>query len=128
MEKELYKWQWIRTWDDEPLYNCLKDLPVGWVKAFGQQMVDELNAILVKYNLVDEYSIAQVKEKFGGLRWYDNFTTVSAAEEYYTWLQKYEDLSVQTCIVCGEPGTMRHTRWISPYCDICVPTNREEYR
>jgi len=113
------QWRMIRTWKDEPLYDCMEDIPVGWRRAFGQQMVDELDAILNKYNYADKYVVAQVKEKFGELRWYDCGIPVEASEEYNAWLTKYEELSVQTCISCGEPGIMRNDGWLSPYCNKC---------
>ena len=42
----------------------------------------------------------QVKEKFGGLRFYIN----GASEEIYKRIQTAEDLSYKTCETCGEKG------------------------
>ena len=99
------------TWWDE--------IPVGWVKAFGEQMCDELLEILNKADYVDEYQIVQIKEKFGGLRWYDNGVPDIVWDEYKDWLYKYEELSFKTCIFCGEPATRMTTGWILPVCDYC---------
>lgn len=99
------------TWWDE--------IPVGWAKAFGEQMCDELLEILKKADYVDEYKIIQIKEKFGMLRWYDNGVPNSIWEEYEDWLDKYEVMSEKTCIVCGAPATHMTTGWIMPVCDSC---------
>ena len=99
------------TWWDE--------IPVGWAKAFGEQMCDELLEILNKADYVDEYQIVQIKEKFGGLRWYDNGVPDIVWDEYKDWLDKYEELSFKTCIFCGEPATQMTTGWILPVCDYC---------
>lgn len=116
-----YKWlASLNLWTNE--YNqersCLEDMPEAWANTFGDQMVEELNEILVKYNLVDTYHITQVKEKFGGLRWYDEGITTEAWDEYYVWLRKYENLSEETCAICGDKGTLRtDIGWILPLCE-----------
>ena len=95
------------------------DIPNGWNKAFGDKMVDELNDILVKYNFADKYTIVQIKEKFGSLRWYDNGIPKEAHDEFHAWLNKYEGFSYDTCISCGKPSTHTTTGWIVPLCDNC---------
>ena len=45
-------------------FTWLDDLPEGWRKAFGLQMVEELDQILRKANYQDKYKIAQIKEKW----------------------------------------------------------------
>lgn len=47
-------------------------MPEGWRIAFGDQLLEELEAELEKFNYQNEYRIMQIKEKFGGLRWYDS--------------------------------------------------------
>ena len=78
-------------WPDEPEkhpdydyeYTWLDDMPEGWRIAFGDQIVEEIHQELVKYNYVDQYSLCQIKEKYGGLRWYDNGTPVGKLSEKY---------------------------------------------
>jgi len=104
--------------DEEGQYKSWADeIPQGWYIAFGEQMIDELNDLLIKYDFVTHYSIAQIKEKFGTLRWYDNGVPEAGVDEFYAWEDKYERLSAKTCIVCGAPGEIRHNRWIEPLCD-----------
>lgn len=82
-------------------------------------MIDDLNELLVKYDFVDEYRIIQVKEKFAQLRWYDNGIPIEASKEYDDWLSKYETLSEEICIVCGDKASHTTKGWILPLCDKC---------
>lgn len=53
-----------KTMDSE--FTWLDDLPEGWRKAFGLQMIEELDQILRKVDYQDKYQITQIKEKW---RW-----------------------------------------------------------
>jgi len=68
-------------------------------------------------DLLDEYMVVQIKEKYGGLRWYDAGCTKRWYDEI---LPKYERLSVRTCIHCGKPAAFISTGWISPWCADCA--------
>lgn len=63
-----YPWLQLRNvWTNEIVddeLTWLDDLPKGWRKAFGLQMVEELDQILRKANYQDKYKIAQIKEKW----------------------------------------------------------------
>ena len=87
----------------------------GWRKAFGIQMCKEIRAALLSHGwkYLFKYRIMQIKEKFGELRWYDEFST----QDIQDIIDKYEDISRRTCLVCGKPATKMSTGWISPYCD-----------
>lgn len=65
-----YPWLQIRNvWTNEKLddkFTWLDDLPEGWRKAFGLQIVEDLDQILKKTNYQDKYKITQIKEKW---RW-----------------------------------------------------------
>ena len=58
---------------------------------------------------------AQVKEKFGGLRFYmDN------ADDYvYGILSMAESLSFRTCETCGAPGKTGGVGWLTTRCETC---------
>ena len=107
----------IKDYDYEWTY--LDDIPEGWKKAFGVQMCEELRNILLEADYLDKYRVVQVKEKYGGLRWYDNGVPKSIYNKHRQWEHKYEQLSEKTCIRCGKPGTMMTNGWISPWCDEC---------
>ena len=104
------------NYDDMMTYTWLDNMPIGWRIAFGEQMCKEIKEELVKNNELDFYEIIDIKEKFGGLRWYDN--------SYLPGIQfikaKYEALSEKTCITCGKPAKWISGGWISPYCDECA--------
>jgi len=91
-------------------------LPHGWKKTLGRQLCEYLKAELVKKNLLKNYSIQQVKEKYGSIRWYDSGNSVDGE-----WiLSDYEYISSHTCVFCGKIGVpMIDTGWISPVCKKC---------
>lgn len=73
----------IDNYDPEEHGTYLDQMPEGWKIAFGEQMCEELRNELIKWDYLEEYRIAQVKEKYGSLRWYDWFTPVGSFEEEY---------------------------------------------
>ena len=112
----------IPEWDYE--YTELDDMPDGWRIAFGEQMCAEIKQALLDEGgekLLDEYRIVQIKEKYGSLRWYDAWTT----DRIQQIIEKYENLSMRTCIDCGRPATRISRGWIAPYCDKCASPHRE---
>jgi len=58
---------------------------------------------------------AQVKEKFGGLRFYIS----NGDDVVYGMISLAENLSSRTCEDCGAPGTPRKGAWIRTMCDKC---------
>lgn len=89
----------------------LDDMPEGWRKAFGIELAEDIKQELKQKN-IKNYTVQQVKEKYGGLRWYDNYRL--------DCISKYERLSERTCVICGKPATKITTGWICPYCDKCI--------
>lgn len=57
--------------------------------------------------------LCDVKEKFGGLRFYTN----GGGDNHYDIIEKYEKLSYTICEECGEPGEPGNTGWIKTLCD-----------
>lgn len=112
------RWTGEVSEDYDYSYTELDAMPEGWRKAFGEQLCEELKAELVKAGCLNEYRIAQIKEKYGSLCWYDFGATEKILSEI---VPKYERLSQRTCIKCGASATRITTGWISPYCDSCVP-------
>jgi len=82
----------------------------GWYK-----IIDELCQVLEPAGVV----AAQVKEKFGGLRFYVNPVKKEKADEVFEAIQKAEAASYITCENCGEPGERRSGGWIRVLCDKC---------
>ena len=57
----------------------------------------------------------QVKEKFGGLRFYMSCST----DEMEAAIDEAEAEAWRTCEECGAPGKTRGTGWIRTLCDGC---------
>lgn len=120
-------WYKVITWFDTkvldkilflPSYTELDAMEPGWRKAFGIQMCKEIKKELKKHKFLYKYRIVQIKEKFGGLRWYD--AGIPKNSELWDIIHKYNGISHQTCGVCGKPATKMSKGWIYPYCDDCI--------
>lgn len=57
--------------------------------------------------------IQQIKEKFGGMRFYVNHST----HDQELAIGFVEAMSTRVCEVCGSPGTRRSGGWIKTLCD-----------
>lgn len=113
--------QWIMF---IPGYTHLDSLPKGWRKIIGIQLCKELKAQIINefgWKHLFKYKVLQVKEKYGSLRWYDSNTSSAILDI----IDKYEDLSYNTCCNCGKPATKLSKGWICPYCDDCVQLNKQ---
>jgi len=79
-------------------------------------LIDNLCSYLqfhIDNNKKPQLEAVQVKEKFGGLRFYvDN-----ADGDQYAVIEFVEALSLQTCEVCGSEGRPRGRGWIKTVCD-----------
>lgn len=51
-------------------YTELDAMPDGWRDAFGIEMCEKIQSELEKFGYVDKFRITQIKEKYGGLRFY----------------------------------------------------------
>jgi hypothetical protein len=78
----------------------------GW-----SDIILDLHNKLVAEN--PEYSIAQVKEKFGTLRYYVD----GISNDGSILIAQAENESSVTCEECGRPGKLRDTSWIRTLCD-----------
>ena len=66
-----------------------------------------------QYKQVPQVVASQVKEKFGGLRFY-----YDGGDDYISGLASMaESMSVVTCEECGAPGHQRGRGWIYTACD-----------
>jgi len=73
---------------------------------------------LAKSLLLDdrqEFNVVQVKEKFGGLRFYTDWAT----DEMQNIINEYEDKSYTICENCGKPGSQSKSGWIKTLCKNC---------
>lgn len=110
--------------DKDYLKSCLYELPNGWTKRFGDDLVDDVHKILSEEasDYPDfEYFVFQVKEKYGKLRWYDSGFLSDSYHKLQEVIDKYEALSEKTCAICGEEATMYHKGWYMPLCSTHKP-------
>ena len=122
-----YDWseEIIEDYDYTSTY--LDDIPIGWKKAFGEMMCEEIKQELIRCNYLNEYRILQIKEKYGELRWYDNGTPINCKVPEI--IDNYSMLSQNICIVCGKPDVpITRNGWISPYCKECFTTPSDWYK
>ena len=83
------------------------DVQVGWYPLI-KNLINEL------INLGWDKQVTQVKEKFGGLRFYIN----GGSDEMYNKITETEKLSHETCELCGKKGELRtKIRWFTTLCD-----------
>ena len=61
----------------------------------------------------EKLHIAQIKEKFGGLRYYID----GGDETIYGMIRLAESLSFTICEECGESGKLRSGGWMKTLCD-----------
>lgn len=89
--------------------------------------------ILPLYFAIQEYNdnkpeeeriyIDQIKEKFGGLRFYIS----NAPKEYQDWADRIEEESYKVCETCGSVTnvTTKGRNWITTQCDKCRNKSNE---
>ena len=96
------------------IWTAWNDFPLGWRKAFGWEMLKELDQV-IREDKLESFGIEQIKEKFGGLRFY----CAGGNRKIHDIISKYEELSYKTCIECGKPAEWISKGWISPWCGEC---------
>ena len=92
----------------------------GWFK-----LIDELCGKIEKiidtkypeYKTGDNpFEVLEVKEKFGELRFYTNYSN----EEIENLIEEYTEKSLHTCEECGKEGKLRKKDgWLMVLCDKC---------
>ena len=82
----------------------------GWY-----DLLDELCSKLEPYGVV----AAQIKEKFGGLRFYLEATPSDKWDEIHGYIHEAERKSYKTCELCGQPGDLKGGGWVRCRCDDC---------
>jgi hypothetical protein len=92
------------SWNKKPILGV--NVNVGWLPLV-KTLIEEL--IEAGWNR----EVAQIKEKFGTLRFYID----DATDAQYEIIRKYENISGETCEVCGNPGVIRGGSWLKCLCD-----------
>lgn len=108
-EEFIKKWagklkDWRGNACDEPYHAC----------AFGAGWLDIADRLITDlFALGWDGTVAQTKEKFGGLRFYIGGGT----DAIFTRIDDAELESYQTCEVCGQPGVLHSGGWLKTLCD-----------
>lgn len=100
-EQLLFKYDIKEPW-------CYSGIGEGWIP-----LVD----VLIK-RLIDmgwNKKLSQVKEKFGGLRFYAEDVT----EEMQELIHEFEADSFGICETCGNTGKLRQRNWLKTLCEVC---------
>lgn len=66
-----------------------------------------------------DYKVAQVKEKFGGLRFYTSNVRPENMDEFRSLIDAAEHDSYRTCEECGDRGSLRDNGWYKTLCEVC---------
>jgi hypothetical protein len=88
----------------------------GWFDILWRLCVD-LEPLVAEFEATSgqKFEVLQVKEKFGGLRFYVNCRKEEAIRQRIGAAARE---SFHTCEICGQPGTLREDRWIKTLCDL----------
>jgi hypothetical protein len=79
------------------------DIGPGWIP-----IVVELDQKMAE--VAPEYELVQVKEKFGGLRFYTGVVNKDHYDAVNALIAEAEKKAAVTCDECGQPGSMVQTR------------------
>lgn len=106
------KYPWLDIGDDK--HTLIDLLPVGW-HVLVLDLCVELRNALPPY-LVDKYKVAEAKEKYYMLRWYDYIDDFGEMpEDIVDIVCKYEEKSRGVCMICGAPKPKDQ-----PFCGACM--------
>ena len=93
------EYPWLDIGDEQ--LTLLDTLPMGWHDLI-LDMCKEIKQELVKYDLVSKYQVAEAKEKWCMLSWYDGLSDLSPMPFTITDIVcKYEMQSREICMMCG---------------------------
>ena len=120
MNKKLVKkfydrWpKWFQGLTQSPTQSCLAfgfECGDGWFDLLWNLCED-----IEKLNPPDDFEVHQVKEKFGGLRFYIGVAT----DEIFNCIHQAETESYKTCEICGSKDNVTSEgRWIETLCKEC---------
>jgi len=93
----------------------------GWYTIL-ENLLEKINNIQNKFNINNpsekmDIKITQIKEKYGGLRFYMG----GATTEIFNLIDEAEDLSYKTCETCGSIEDIGQTEgWVVTICKKCI--------
>ena len=106
----------------ETLEDCQEEVGKGWRK-----LVEECWNIC--QSISPPLEVVQVKEKFGGLRFYTG--ALSSSQDINTWdrIHDVEARSLLTCEFCGARGDLVSLRgWMKTLCPVCEDAANAKFK
>lgn len=106
-------------WAERPVWRSI-DCGDGWLP-----LVEDLNNRLLE--IAPDYEVIQVKEKFGGLRYYIGPVSPRVFDEVYGVIRAVEEVAAKTCEWCGMGSATvdKNSSWIKTLCDPCKEKRKE---
>jgi hypothetical protein len=110
-------------------YDYRAEVGVGGI-LYGTKTVTQEDLDQAKAKMEEEEEkvpvASQVKEKFGGLRFYVD----RATDKHWNYITFAESMSYRTCEVCGNPGKTYTDGWHQTLCDhhAKLEERTQEYR
>jgi hypothetical protein len=103
----------------------------GWFPIIAT-LCEQLNGLAEELKLTDDSwpYFLQIKEKFGTLRTYINFSGFKdevSQDKVRNIIEQASLSSAITCERCGQPGSFRNTGWVHTYCDPCQADYLERF-
>lgn len=121
---------------------ALPEVGDGWIPLLDKltSMIDNKIKDIKKYNdgwlkngvvtpekyesnkkLMDNFKIVQIKEKFGGLRFYTEGTDYRVDKDIHGWIQFAEVMANELCEGCGtNQGLGSTSGWMRTICEPCA--------
>lgn len=91
-----------------------ENVGLGW-----RPIIEDLHAAIMR--IAPEYKVHQIKEKFGGLRYYVGVLPPEVSEQVYSLIRIAENKSEKTCERCGNYGKNQNAGgWWLTICDPCL--------
>ena len=107
------KWDDDFSWDK----NCFPiEFGNGWLYSFYELCTKLLTEVK------SDFTVQQIKEKFGGGRFYYSGGITPYGEEL---IRQWEVDMESVCECCGEPGKLRTDGWWKALCDKCNNESKE---
>lgn len=102
----------------------LMEVEQGWYKMISL-LIKDLRKELIRCNYLNDYRIMQVKEKYGGLRWYSGGIPIDCDADKIA--DDYEYLSNYVCCKCGslEAHNVNVFGWYTTICRDCFNKQME---
>jgi hypothetical protein len=109
---------------EEP--DCIKRARIASSVGEGWwPIVEKLDSDLKEID--PDYQVDQVKEKFGGLRYYASYNQ-EVSEQARKLIGQAEVQASKTCEWCGNPGDLGGSRWMKTLCGECLKKYERGYR